>query len=161
MDCRKIVKWALFFIAVNGCGYSVRSLLPSHIRTIAFKSVENSTTQPGLAEELLLQLPVALSYDRNLRISSLDQADLVLQALITGFYRTASAYDAAQNIIAYEITVSAQIDVYDQSRNEPFYSGTITSRISYDPASKTDESAITEAIGKLAQEIVRQIITAW
>ncbi|MEO0023048.1 MAG: LPS assembly lipoprotein LptE [candidate division WOR-3 bacterium] len=161
MTCRQLVKLVLVFIAVNGCGYSARSLLPSHVRTIALKSVENSTTQPGLAEELLLQLPVAFNSDRNLRISSLDQSDLILQVLINGFYRTASAYDAAQNIIAYEITISAQFDVHDQSRNEPFYSGTVTSRISYDPAHKTDEAAITEALGKLAQEIVRQIITAW
>lgn len=161
MDLLPIGKLASIGLLICTCGYSTRSLLPSHVRTIGIKSVENSTTQPGLAEELMLKLPQALGADGNLRISSPEAADLLLEVVINGYYRTASAYDADQNITAYEITVTAEVDVKDQIRNEPFFTGTVSSRLSYTPASKSDETAITETVEKLAREIVRQIITAW
>ncbi|MEO0005213.1 MAG: LPS assembly lipoprotein LptE [candidate division WOR-3 bacterium] len=149
------------FLTVISCGYSTRSLLPPHLKTVAITAVENSTTQPGLAEELSLVLPRVFNSDRNLRVTSLENADLVVSITLTGYSRTAAAYDAEQTISAYEISLAAQVEAQDQVRNEPFFSGTISTRISYEPERKSEEDALSEAIEKLAREITRQIITAW
>ncbi|MGB9741837.1 MAG: LPS assembly lipoprotein LptE [candidate division WOR-3 bacterium] len=156
-----IITAPVLWFWISNCGYSTRSLLPSHIHTIAIASVENSTAQPGLAEELSLVLPRLFNSNRNLRVTSVEQADLTLSVLITNYYRSAAAYDAEQNISAYEISISAQVEAQDQIRNETFYSGAVSSRISYNPETKTEEAAINEAVDKLGQEIVRQVITAW
>lgn len=148
-------------ILSTNCGYSTRSLLPSNIKTIAITSIENSTTQPGLAEELMLSLPRIFNTDRNLRVVSPEQADLLLTVLITNYSRSASSYDNQQNISAYELAISVQVEVLDQHRNETFYSGFINSRISYNPENTPLEEAISELVNKLSHEIVRQVITAW
>jgi hypothetical protein len=161
--CRPLifVTVPFFCLFILNCGYSTRSLLPSHLRTIAITAVENSTTQPGLAEELTLVLPRIFSSDRNLRVTSAEQADLTLMVLITNYSRSAAAYDADQNIAAYEINISAQVEVQDQVRNENFFSGLVSSRNAYNPEAKTEEAAISEAVDKRGREIVRQVITAW
>jgi hypothetical protein len=146
---------------VSSCGYSVRSLLPPHLKTVAIVTVENSTTQPGLDEELSIVLPKIFNSDRSLRVTAPEQADLVVSVVLTSFYRTAAAYDAEQAISAYEISISARVEALDQVRNEMFFSGTVSSRISYTPEGTAEENAISAAIEKLAREIARQIVTAW
>ncbi|MEO0069419.1 MAG: LptE family protein [candidate division WOR-3 bacterium] len=146
---------------ILGCGYSTRSLLPSHLKTVAIASVENSTTQPGLSEDLNLTLLKTFIADRNLRVTSSQQADLSLAVKVVGYSRSAAAYDANQNISAYEITLTANFDAFDQVRNENFFSGTAISRVVYDPNSKQEEDVRQEAIEKLSKEIVRQVLTAW
>lgn len=156
-----ILHFALCTLIWFGCGYSTRSLLPSYLKTVAVVSVENSTTQPGLSEELNLALPRAFNADRNLRVTSPQQADLSLSVEITGYSRSAAAYDANQNIAAYEIMLTANFDAFDQVRDETFFSGTAISRVVYDPSSESEENVRQEAIEKLSKEIVRQVLTAW
>ncbi len=158
---KKIIITTLIFSLLASCGYSTRSLLPPHLKTVAITAVENSTTQPGLTEELSLVLPRVFNSDRNLRITTLEAADLAVSVTLKSYSRTAASYDAEQTISTYEISIAAQIDVEDQVRNESFFSGIVTSRISYQPENKSEEDAISEAIEKLAREITRQIITAW
>ena len=159
---RQIYKLLLLvFYLVIGCGYSTRSLLPSHLKTIAVKTVENSSTQPGLAEELTFALPKAFNIDRSLRVTSIEQAHLLLSATITSYSKTAAAYNSNQEVSTYEITLTALVDVIDQIRNEPFFNGTVTSRVPYDPQRSSEEEVARTAIEKLAREIVRQVVTAW
>lgn len=158
---RQTIFITIIFLIIASCGYSTRSLLPPHLKTVAITAVENSTIQPGLAEELSLILPRVINSDRNLRVTSLENADLAVSVTLTGYSRTAASYDAEQTISAYEINLAANVEAQDQVRNESFFSGIVTTRISYQPENKSEEDAITEAIEKLAREITRQIITAW
>jgi hypothetical protein len=64
-------------------------------------------------------------------------------------------------VSAYELSVSAQVDARDQTRNEQFYKGTASARVTYDPNAKTEEQAAAEAVKKLASEVVRQVQIAW
>jgi len=155
---------ALAILLLAGCcGYSTRSLLPSHLKSVAVLPATNTTTQPGLAEALTDSLAAAFTADRTLRVTNAEAADLVLNTTVSSYSRTASSYtgDSVQAVSAYEVSVSAQVDARDQTRNEQFYKGTAAARVGYDPSAKTEEQAAGEAIRKLASEIVRQVQIAW
>ena len=143
------------------CGYSTSSLLPSHLKTVAVTPATNTTTQPGLAEALTDELTTAFSSDRTLRVTNAEAADLVVSAAVSGYTRNASSYTGDQAVSAYEVSVSAQIEARDQTRDEEFYSGTASARVTYDPNAKTEEQAAADALKKLASEIVRQVQIAW
>jgi hypothetical protein len=146
------------------CGYSTHSLLPSHLKTVAVPPATNTTTQPGLAEALTDSLTAAFTSDRTLRVTNTEAADLVVNTTVSSYNRTASSYSSEslqQTVSAYELTVSAQVDARDQTRNEQFYKGVASARVSYDPNAMTEEQAAGEAIKKLASEIVRQVQIAW
>ncbi len=143
------------------CGYSTHSLLPSHLRTVAVPPATNTTTQPGLAEALTDSLTAAFASDRTLHVTNTEAADLVVTATVSSYNRTASSYTGDQAVSTYELSVSAQVDARDQTRNEEFYKGVASARVTYDPNVKTEEVAAAEAIRKLASEIVRQVQIAW
>ncbi len=143
------------------CGYSTHSLLPSHLKTVAVPPATNTTTQPGLAEALTDSLTAAFTSDRTLHVTNTEAADLVVNATVSGYSRTASSYTGDQAVSTYELSVGAQVDARDQTRNEQFYKGVASARVTYDPNAKTEEDAAAEAIKKLASEIVRQVQIAW
>jgi hypothetical protein len=152
---------AFALLAVGCCGYSTRSLLPSHLKTVGVPPATNSTTQPGLAEALTDELTAAFTSDRTLRVTNTEAADLVVNTVVSSYARTASSYTGDQAVSAYELSVSAQVEARDQTRDEEFYSGTASARITYDPNAKTEEQAAADALKKLAAEIVRQVQIAW
>jgi hypothetical protein len=128
---------------------------------VAVPPATNTTTQPGLAEALTDELTTAFSSDRTLRVTNAEAADLVVSAAVSGYTRNASSYTGDQAVSAYEVSVSAQIEARDQTRDEEFYSGTASARVTYDPNAKTEEQAAADAMKKLASEIVRQVQIAW
>jgi hypothetical protein len=148
-------------VLVGCCGYSTRSLLPSHLKTVAVPPATNTTTQPGLAEALTDELTSAFNSDRTLRVTNTEAADLVVNATVSSYSRTASSYTGDQVVSAYELSIGASVDAHDQARDEKFYTGTASGRVTYDPNTKTEEEAATEAVKKLASEIVRQVQIAW
>ncbi len=152
---------ATMLVLLNCCGYSARSLLPPHLHTIAVPPVENSTTRPGLGDELTELLTTAFNKDRNLRVSTLENADLAATVNITSYSRTAAVYEEDQTILTYEIAVSARVEAEDQVRGESFFTAAVSERVNYDPDAETEEQAATRALEKLADEIVRRIITTW
>ncbi len=153
-------------LLVGCCGYSTHSLLPSHLKTVAVPPATNTTTQPGLAEALTDSLTAAFTADRTLHVTNSEAADLVVNTTVSSYNRTASSYTGDQAVSAYELSVSAQVDARDQTRNEQFYKGTASARVTYDPNPdnpgwKTEEQAAAEALKKLASEVVRQVQIAW
>jgi hypothetical protein len=164
------VRSAAFLLALLAgcCGYSTHSLLPSHLRTVGVPPAINTTTQPGLAEALTDSLTAAFTSNRTLRVTNVEAADLVVNTTISSYARTPVSYSgdstASQTVSAYELSMSAQVDARDQTRNEQFYKGVASARVTYDPNppnATTEEQAAYEVIGKLASEIVRQVQIAW
>jgi hypothetical protein len=147
------------------CGYSTHSLLPSHLKTVAVPPATNSTTQPGLAEALTDLLAAAFTADRTLHVTNSEAADLVVNTIISNYSRTASSYTGDQAVSAYELSLSAQVDARDQTRNEEFYKGIASARFTYNPdvsaGGMTEEQAADSVLAKLASEIVRQVQIAW
>jgi hypothetical protein len=154
------------FLLAGCCGYSTRSLLPSHLKTVAVPPAANTTTQPGLAEALTDELTSAFSSDRTLRVTNVEAADLVVNTTVSSYSRTPAAYTGGdttgdQSVSAYDLSVGAQIEAHDQTRDEKFYSGAASGRVTYNPSTKTEEEAAAEAVRKLASEVVRQVQIAW
>jgi len=162
----RVLAFGCVLLAAGCCGYSTRSLLPSHLKTVAVPPATNTTTQPGLAEALTDELTAAFTSDRTLRVTNTEAADLIVNTTVSSYVRTPSAYTGGdttgdQAVTAYELSVSAQVDARDQTRDEEFYSGTASARVTYDPGAQTEERAAADAVKKLASEIVRQVQIAW
>ncbi|MBM3313429.1 hypothetical protein FJY70_02410, partial [candidate division WOR-3 bacterium] len=77
----------LVLVAAGCCGYSTRSLLPSHLKTVAVLPAGNSTTQPGLAEALTDSLASAFASDRTLRVTNAEAASLLVNATVSSYAR--------------------------------------------------------------------------
>ncbi len=154
------------FILLSGCcGYSTRSLLPSHLKTVAVPPAINTSTQPGLAEALTDSLTAAFTADRTLRVTNQEAADLVVNTTVSSYSRTPASYTGDQAVSAYELSMSARVEARDRTRDELFYTGVATARFTYNPdvqaGGLTEEQAADSTVKKLALEIVRQVQIAW
>lgn len=157
---------ALGLLLLAGCcGYSTRSLLPSHLKTVAVPPAANTTTQPGLAEALTDSLTAAFTADRTLRVTNAEAADLIVNTTVSSYSRTPASYTGDQTVSAYDLSLSAQVEARDRTRDELFYSGVASARFTYNPEVETggltEEQAADSAMKRLASEIVRQVQIAW
>ncbi|MFO7638776.1 MAG: LPS assembly lipoprotein LptE [bacterium] len=152
---------ALILSGLCCCGYSTHALMRSDLQRVAMLPVDNGTSQPGIGDEMTELLVSAFNDDRRLRVTSLDAADLSVNARLTSYARSPVAYSGDEIITAYEIVVSATVICEDRTRNEEYYSGSLSARVSYEPDSEPEESAATRCLATLADDIVRAIVTKW
>jgi hypothetical protein len=146
---------------LNCCGYSTQALLAPHLKTIAIALVENQTIRPGLGDVLTEQLINDFTKDRHLRVTSIENADIVLECRITSYNKTPQSYDANQNVYAYSITIDANGKAEDKVKSETIWEEGVSTWITYDPNSESEEKGIEKALAKLSSEIVRKTITSW
>lgn len=160
---RQIVLYifSIWFCSFLGCGYSTSALIAPHLKTIAIPVVENQTLRPGLGEVLTDSLISAFTKDRHLRVTNIENANAVLECRITSYNKAPHAYDAQQNVYAYQITIDALCKCEDKVKSEIIWEEPVSAWITYDPNSEDEEKGIERAIAKLASEIVRRTITSW
>jgi hypothetical protein len=158
-----MLKYGVYFIILilSCCGYSTHSILPSNLKTIAIPVVGNETIKPGLGDMLTVQLIDDFTQDRNLKITPIDKANIVLNCAIKNFERSPQSYNADQTVIAYKITLTAGVIATDNIKSASLWEGDITSWITYDAASETEDIGVDRAIKKLSQDILRKTLTAW
>lgn len=152
---------SILLCLINGCGYSTNVLLAPHLKTIGIPFVENQTIRPGLGEALTDLLISAFSNDRHLRVTNIENANVILECRITGYNKTPQSYDAQQNIYAYQITIDANCKCEDKVKSETIWEDVVSTWVTYDPNSESEEQGIEKALAKLATEIVRKTITSW
>lgn len=146
---------------LNCCGYSTHALLRSDLQRVAVLPAENSTSQPGIGDEMTELLAAAFERDRRLRVTALEGADLSVNVRLTNYTRMPVAYSGEEMVTAYDISISATVVGEDRTRNEEHYSGTLSARATYEPDSESEESAATRGLTILAEDIVRAIVTQW
>ena len=155
-------KYFIYFIVlIISCGYSTHSILPSNLKTIAIPVVSNQTIKPGLGDMLTSQLIDDFTADRNLKVTPIDKANIVLNCVVKNYEKTPQSYNADQTVIAYRITLTAGVVATDNIKSASLWEGDISSWITYDAASETEDIGIARAIEKLSQDILRKTLTAW
>ena len=149
------------FCFLNCCGYSTNVLIAPHLKTIAIPLVENQTIRPGLGEALTDSLISTFNRDRHLRLTSIENAHVVLECRINNFSKTPQSYDAQQNVFAYQVTIDASGKCEDKVKSEIIWEEPVSVWVTYDPNTETEDKGIEKAIAKLASEILRKTLTSW
>lgn len=148
-------------VALLQCGYSTRSLLPSHLHTIGIEPVENLTLQPELTDVLQTALQDEFTRDRNLRVTALEQSDIGLKVQLVSYFKEADAYTGDQRVSSYRVAATASLSAQDKVRDELLYSGGVSAQLSFDPNATTEEQTGRDLMTKLAKEAVRVLLLAW
>src|SRR5712691_3574090 len=78
--------------AAGGCAYTVRSALPSHLKTLAIPVFVNNTVEFGLADDITQALVDGFLADRHLRIVQERDADAVLRGTISAYKNQVFGY---------------------------------------------------------------------
>ncbi len=177
---------ALALLALDGCGYTTRSSLDPKYRTIAVSPFYDKTREYDLQAPLTDGVVRKFITDSRLQVVKADDADLLLEGMITGLSRRGLLTDRNDEVTQSLITVTAGARLTDRATGQvlwedpamtgetTFYTraaGLSSDRLRgnaevYMPAVRsfpTDEEnrAVSEALEQLATVIFHRVVEPW
>lgn len=145
------------------CGYQFANrvnTLPSHIKKVGIEMFQNQTDEPNLESVFFQAFQQEFSTDRRLALTSTEKADAVLKGRVKQIALTALAYDAAGYPSKYRSTVTLDLTLFDQVRNEVYWQAEDYSRSEeYAVGTSVGESEGKEVVlyRKLAEDLARSV----
>jgi hypothetical protein len=156
--------WLSFAIFLSGCGaYSFSSSGAAHINSIAIPIFENRTSEFGINEQLTNAVINEFTRDNTLKISDRRGADSVLEGSVLFIEDRAGAYTSDEQVSDIQVIVTVTAKYEDIVKRKTVWEEEIVQWGTFDPDSGTDsrETAINEAVEKIANEILNKSVSSW
>ncbi|MBN1587138.1 MAG: hypothetical protein JW937_06890 [Candidatus Omnitrophica bacterium] len=170
----------LAFLALGSCGYSTKSLLPGHLRTIYIApftneidlTQENTYTRrfrsyrPRLEGDITSAITEKFVFDGYLQVSDEEGADMVLQGRLIDFRRDPLRYSTGRETVEeYRLSLVVDMQMEDRVKGrlmwrESSFVGDATFFTSGARAT-SEETALTETIDDLAERVVARTVEGW
>jgi len=151
-----------------GCGYTVRSALPAHLKTLAIPVFVNNTVEFGLADDITQALVAVFLADRHLRLVQERDAVAVLRGTVAAYKNQVFGYTSTERATEYEVVLTVQVSFRDMIKNRDVWKEEALSvRTTYSVVPVGTEPAKTEADGrkdviqKLTDQIVSRTVQGW
>lgn len=163
----------------GGCGYTTQSLLPSHYKSIYVDNFKNGINvaaeqsnlrmyrgyTPGMETTITKAVRDRYLFDGNLKVSSEDNADVILRAELIDFKRDVLRYDVNNNVQEYRVKLIINMKLEEVKTGkvvweEKGFAGE-TDYTTQGTFSKSENAAIDSAIADLAKRIVERTVEAW
>jgi len=151
-----------------GCGYTLRSALPSNLKSIAIPVFGNNTVEFGIADDVTQALVNGFLNDRHLKIVQERDADSVLRGTVLAYKNQVFGYTSQERATEYEVVLTVQIAFRDVGRNRDLWKeDALTVRSTYNvvavgaEAAKTEADGRRDAVQKLADLVVSRTVQGW
>lgn len=152
----------LFFglLFLTGCGYYSfsGSTLPGHIKTVHVPLFEDQTAEFGIDQSLTDQIIESITKDNTLKIADRRRADALLTGKIVTVREKAAQYTEDEVASNFRIHITIQAKFEDIKRRNIIWEETWTEWGEYD---SDRETGISEALKKLAENIVNETVSGW
>lgn len=169
----------LGFCLLSGCGYSLKSALPSNIRYINISPFKNKidigqqtddytryiSYRPMMETDITKAVISAFISDGSLKIATYpEDADLLLEGNLIAFVRQPLQYDINDNVREYRLNIVVQLILRAKNKKILWEE----SRFIGDATYKTEgiytiseATALDNAVNDLAKRIVERVIEDW
>ena len=166
-------------LIINSCGYSTRSGLASHLRTVYVQPFTNKidltqlTTdyerfpiyRPGMEITVTNAVIDRFQFTGLLRPSRSDNADSRLEGELVEFRRDALRYNASQQVEEWRLNVVVNLRMMDQTNDMLLWEeGGFTGDTTYfalGASAESETAALDRAITDLARRIVERSVESW
>lgn len=167
------------FLTTAGCGYTTRSMMSPELKTIRIEQFVNkidvaqqtyvssahSVYRPGLETDITKAVIGRFLFDRNLKVASGQDADLILKGELVEFRRDPVRYDDSSNVAEYRINIVVNLILWSTEKDklvweEKRFTGDTTYFTSGSQA-KPEASAVNDALNDLSRRIVERTVEQW
>ena len=160
---------ALCLLAASGCGYTLKTAVPSHIKTLAIPVFANNSVEFGLADEVTQSLVEGFLQDRHLRIVSERDANAVLRGTILSYQNRVFGYTRQERATEYEVVLVVQVSLRDVVKNRDLWKeDALAVRTTYNVSpvgtgdvARTESDANKDVIQKLSDQVVSRTVQGW
>lgn len=169
---------ALCLVGLFGCGYTSRSALAPHLKTVFVHPFSNrieftelTTTEQRFQSyrhglEVTLGNAVVTQYRFNglLQPAAESSADTRLEGDLVGFRRDALRYSSSTEVEEWRLSLVATLRFYDQRTNALLWRDRLVGDTTYfarGSKAESEESALERAVEDLARRIVERTVEHW
>jgi hypothetical protein len=173
--------WSLVFgLTLSGCGYTTKSLLPTHVKTVYVENFKNGIDiteevsskrpyvlyAPGLENEITAAIIDRFILDGNLQVvHDPEGADSVLSGELLEYTREPLRYDDNQEVTEYRVRVASLVKFFDKRNNNVIWRSASfageSSQRTEGALTKSEEVAKAEAVKDLARRVIEKTIEVW
>ena len=178
--------WIFLSLLCIDCGYySLAGSIPPHIRSISIPLLDNQTAEFGISEGITDNLLEKFTDENILRVVDVDNSDSILKGSIVQAEDIPYTYSKEEVVGEYRFTVAIDIEWIDVANDKVLFEkrfkgwgaygigGDISSdEIDNDGDGLIDDEDTDEigdartfatkvAVGKIAQDILNDILTTW
>lgn len=177
---RTLILLTVFSVLISGCGYTAKTLLPDHVKTIYVDNVRNKIDitketkygdtymiyRPGLEREITKTIKERFIFDGKLKVvNSKKEADSMLKSAILDFQKEALQYTDDRSVEEYRLKIVITMEFIDLVEGttlveEDEFVGEATYTLS-GPFATTETTAQGEAITDLARRVVERVVDLW
>lgn len=140
------------------------STLASHLKTVDIPLFVNQSLKPGVAEEITQKLNRDVLSSNLLRIVA-ENGDATISGVVTAYSNTPYTFGVAEqkqvDVQQYVVRIVADVDFYDNKKNESLYKGSVTGEGIYDFATQTEEHGTQIAVDDLVKKILQSSVQSW
>ncbi|MCM8799110.1 MAG: LPS assembly lipoprotein LptE [Candidatus Omnitrophica bacterium] len=175
---RKIIFYLMGFLILGGCGYTTRAFISQKYKTIYVAPFENKIDitketesmrryklyRPLLERDIYEAVILRFNRDGNLRVTSKEDSDLILEAVLFDFRRDPLRYLDNEEVEEYRISIEVKINLKERKDDKILKEATIIGDTTYfvlGPNRKSEPTAIQEAVDDVSRRIVEYIVENW
>ena len=176
----RLVGVLMLGVMMAGCGYTTRSMISGKYRTIYVKPIGNKIDitnesdaenkyrlyRPHLETDITNAVVKKYLFDGNLKPVSSDSAHLSLKGELLAFRRDPLRYDDNDEVEEYRVVIQVNLTLWDNREDKLVWEENgFTGDTSYfTPGhlnSKSEATAINDAVTDLARRIVERTVEEW
>jgi hypothetical protein len=138
------------------------STLPSHIKTVEIPIFENTTLEPGINDDVTTVLSQEVLKSQ-LRPANRD-ADASISGKVTRYVNRPHTFGAGGvevQVEQYIVQVSAEVEFYDNRKDEVIYKGTVSGEGVYNFESEDEAVGRDKAVKNLVEKIIQNSVQIW
>jgi hypothetical protein len=155
-------------LVVVGCGvYTFNPKGQSEIKNINVERFENKTPEYGLADQMSDLVIDAFIKDGNLKVVPLENADAVLNGVLTRYERRPYKYDQNDQVASYEVVMDFDITLKKPKTDSEIWREKMTQRGIYNVVAsetgdvETETDGQQKAIKLLVEAIINKTTKGW
>ena len=138
------------------------STLPGHIKTVMIPVFVNKTLEPGIDDDITTELSKEVLKSQ-LRPANSD-ADATISGAVTRYVNrphTFGAGGAEVSVEQYIVQVSAEVEFFDNRKDESIYKGTVSGEGIYLFESEDEAVGREKAVKNLVEKIMQNSVQMW
>jgi hypothetical protein len=173
----KNLRWAgilglVMAMAVSGCGYTRKTVLPRNMKTIYVETVKNKLNaetlyayQPGLEMNITNAVIQRLQMDGTLKVVEQKKADTILKTDLLSLDQEGLRFNSLEGVSQYRLYMVVRLKLVDAKTGdliweEPNFSGGTEYYVTT-VTSIGEQKASVDAVRNLAYNIADRIVEDW
>jgi hypothetical protein len=148
-----------------GCYSFTGASVPSHLHTIAIPMVDDQSNfgEAGLREQFTQLLVQKFISDNSLQIADRGVADCILEGAIVSITDAPLVIQAGEQVSRRRVTMSVKFVFQDVKTKRKVWERSFSNTGDYDSGGGLSkrQDGLTEALGKLADDVLLETVSGW